>query len=207
MRNKQNVTVEDVHQTLEFTVWDLVYVKECFNMISTIKSLYKLKSIRGNYSKVLLRLKLTIETACVITLYKLFDNKGECLIKLIEQMSYLDMNDKLLVSIKLYNKFMRSKNQYLKNINSIEAKLNPMRNVFRAHNFPYRFKNSYGPEFSMLYMKKWANFAGMVFDDICKSLKIRTRVRHVYNKNLKNELKHFLKTMGEYEDSKQVLRA
>lgn len=193
MKNKVTFTKDDILQTIEFTVWDLVQVKNDLNMISAIRKFKKSKSIKQNYSRLLWRLELSLETSCVVTLSKLFDNKGECLTKLFNQIENLKVNDKE-IDVKRYKRFIKDISEIKEVVKVIEKQLNPLRNVFRAHNFPYRFKNNMGPEFSLMYMKKWIRVGDYIYAEIGKLLKVRFRMRHLYDRKSNLELKKFMQT-------------
>lgn len=203
MQNKVTFTKADILQTIEFTAWDLVQVKSDLDIISAIRKLRKSKPIKQNYSHLLWRLERSLETSCVVTLSKLFDDKGECLTKLFNQVENFKVNDEE-IDVKRYKEFVKNIPGLKKVVRIIEAQLNPLRNVFRAHNFPYRFKNSMGPEFSLMHMKKWTRVGDYIYAEIRKLLKVRFRMRHLYDRESGSELRKFIQAVllkGEVGDS------
>ena len=194
MQNKITFTKADILQTIEFTAWDLVQVKNDLGMISAIRELRKSKPIKQSYSHLLWRLERSLETSCVVTLSKLFDNKGECLTKLFNQIENLKVDDEE-IDFKRYKKFVKNIPKFQKVVKIIEAELNPLRNVFRAHNFPYRFKNFMGPEFSLMYMKRWTHVGDSIYAEIEKLLKVRFRVRPLCDRESGLELKKFIRAV------------
>ncbi len=140
---------------------------------------------------ILWRLELSLETSSVVTLSKLFDNKGECLMKLFNQIENLKVDDEE-IDVKQYKRFLENIPKIKKVVKRIETQLSPLRNVFRAHNFPYRFKNHMGPEFSLMHMKKWVQIGDYIYAEIEKFLKVHFRMRHLYDRESGLELKKFM---------------
>ena len=112
--------------------------------------------------------------------------------KLFNQIENFKVNDEE-IDVKRYKRFVKNIPAIKEVVKTIDKQLNPLRNVFRAHNFPYRFKNNMGPEFSLMYMKKWTR-VGDIYAEIGKLLKVRLRLRHLYDRESNLELKKFLQT-------------
>lgn len=73
-----------------------------------------------------------------------------------------DKSKALLKDAKEYNTFVKNSSGYLYKIEQIEAKLNPMRNAFRAHNYPNR-KNI--PTLKWMQTKEWLKWSEDVFNE------------------------------------------
>ncbi len=186
-----SVSYEQACQSIEYSIWDLAFSRSLHNLV--MASFMLNKNIKNTYPNSLRYLTWALDNSYVVTLHKVFDNRGECLTKVINQINNLNDEAKHKINSKAHSIFVVKTKKYLKEIRSIEKKLNPLRNKFRVHNFPDRK----GPDnVNWERALKWEQFAGMIYDEISEVLSTEARMKHLYDKEQGVELKNFIRKFG-----------
>ncbi|MBC8358867.1 MAG: hypothetical protein H8E54_07970 [Candidatus Aminicenantes bacterium] len=190
MDTKKPITLQEINQVIEYTIWDVFFAQDFYFMLSkVVRPLLKDAAIKKTYSATLECLKNSLDIAYIITLYKLFDKRGLGLVEVINQTKRLKDSKEVKINIKKYNKFLAKADQYIEKINSIEANLNLLRNKFRAHNFPERKGDD-----SLLSRTKVAlHFAEKIYDEIGAVRRLPKLCSAQKNTQLRFEMEEFLK--------------
>lgn len=146
-----------------------------------------------------------LETKYILSLAKLFAPSDEaglwCLMQLTKAISkkWLDLKRERYPDFKERSKqerkkFLSNYKRYEAKIRKINKKINPYRNIQRAHNYPWRVHQ--GKE-TWDETKKWLTFAETVFvramDGICEGC---CRVGDFYPSGLDSEIEYFISLMG-----------
>jgi len=132
-------------------------------LFDMVAPLIRVKPIKNNLESLLVYSGWSLDISYIVTLYKIFDKEQLSLPYFITQITLLsDESKTLMKDIEEYNKFIKNANGYLVKIKQIETKLNPMRNTFRAHNYPNR-KNI--PTLKWIQTKEWLRWGEDIFNE------------------------------------------
>jgi len=176
-----------------------VYYGLCFDWINGIvenKSFYK------NFSSIFNYVKEALETKYILALAKLFAKPPEeCLWKLVfeaKKVSDKEFELKLEREPSFIHEQMRDARKtfleksdiYINKIRKIEEQINPLRNMQRAHNFPFRVQ---GKKVTWQDAKEWLTFAEEVFvnamDAVCET---SGSVGNFFPETLNTDIRYFV---------------
>ncbi|MEW5758590.1 MAG: hypothetical protein AB1755_03850 [Candidatus Omnitrophota bacterium] len=169
---------------------------DCLNIIRKYKIFY------NDFATIFFYFEEALDTKYILALAKLFSisTKEEGLLKLaydiknfdtdVLALRYEGVGNIILNTVKKQRKlFLKNFNRYIKRIKVIEEKINPLRNIQRAHNYPYR-----GGKYHVSWAesKRWLKFAEALFvlmlDGICEPC---PRAGNFLPENLDKKIRYF----------------
>lgn len=140
MANKKRTRLKDIKKITKSIETDLRWAESFYYILfNVLAPLQKPQEFRKNYPSLFLYAGWSLDIAYIVVLYKIFSADNSIgLTTLIEQIRNLHDEDKRLIDREAYDTFLSSSETHMREIKKIERKLNPLRNTFRAHNYPAR---------------------------------------------------------------------
>ncbi|MHC4123964.1 MAG: hypothetical protein ACYSSI_10355 [Planctomycetota bacterium] len=164
MIKKKVITFKDIEKTVNAIVNDIKMAKAFYYILFEIRApLFRIKAFRNKCPILFKYSGWALDISYIVTLYKLFEKGNSLNLRiLINQICNLSKSEQNPIDKMKYNIFVKKSKRYLNEIDLIEEKLNPLRNMFRTHNFPDRkvIKKSYWNQ-----TKKWLEWASNIFNE------------------------------------------